>query len=669
MKKLKRQKAYLLFALILSAFITLPGCSGSEAGGGEWDTPTGPSTALAPTVTAVTPLADAPSVPINTKLITAAFSTAMAPSTLTTATFTLVCGGNAVTGGGVVTYLDAGNVATLPLPAATNLPIAAECTATITTGAKNVAGTALANNYVWNFTTGLAMDTTRPTVTLTDPVTTAPGPTLDVPANTAITAIFNEDMAPITITEGTTFSLTGPGVTPVAGMAIPVTYNVASRTATFRPAAVLIPGTTYTATIKGTGIGAATDVANNALAGDPALPLVANDYVWTFTATDPVAPQPVSVLPLTVNPAAEAIDACPTTTVKATFDVPSGLRMDPLTVNSANFTVTGPGPLFVPVEAATVNLDVATGTIATFTPLNPLSDGTIYTATIKGGPTGVKDLAIPTANEMTNDFTWNFTAGPATGVCQPLVTPGTLASFGIASAGGLTNSGATTINGDVVLNPNFFCNDEPVGEANDFGLCGGTPPINNVGDMVITQTYPDTTTADAVRAALLVKWGNISPAQTPGATVLGCGTIGTTGGAGAGIGCDANSTLPPGAYISASNSTIVVDGVLTLDGQGNPDAVFIFQAPSALTMAVNSQVVLMGSAKASNVWWYVGSDATINGGSIFNGNILASGAISMGTLATSCGRLLSGAEGSGAFTFLSNTVSVPGHPFAPVGCE
>jgi hypothetical protein len=666
MKKLKRQNVYLLFAFILSAFIALPGCG--DGGGGEWDTPTGPTAALAPTVTAVTPLAGATSVPVNIKSITAAFSTAMEPTTLTTATFTLVCGAAAVTGGGAVTYLAAGNVATLPLPAS-DLPKAAECTATITTGAQNVSGAALAKNYVWTFTTALAIDTARPTVTLTDPETTTPGPTPDVPANTAITAIFDEDMAPLTITEGTTFSVTGPGVTPVAAMDPAVTYNVASRTATFRPAEELTPSTTYTATIKGTGIGAATDLANNALAGDPALPLVANDYVWTFTTTDPVAPQPVSVAPLTISPAAEAIDVCPSTTVKATFEVPSGLRMDPDTVNSANFTVTGPGPLFDPVEAATINLDLDSGTIATFTPLNPLGDTTTYTATIKGGPTGVKDLAIPTANEMTAAFTWDFTAGPATGVCQPLVNPGVLASFGIASAGGLTNSGATTINGDVVLNPNFFCNDEPVGEANDFGLCGATPPINNAGDMVITQTYPDTTTADEVRDALLVKWGNISPAQTPGATVLGCGTIGTTGGAGAGIGCDANSTLPPGAYISASNSTIVVDGVLTLDGQGNPDAVFIFQAPSALTMAVTSQIVLMGNAKASNVWWYVGSDATMNGGSIFNGNVLASGAISMGNLATSCGRLLSGAEGSGAFTFLANTVSVPGHSFAPVGCE
>jgi hypothetical protein len=65
----------------------------------------------------------------------------------------------------------------------------------------------------------------------------------------------------------------------------------------------------------------------------------------------------------------------------------------------------------------------------------------------------------------------------------------------------------------------------------------------------------------------------------------------------------------------------------------------------------------------------VGSSATLNGGTIFQGSVLASASISMGTGATSCGRLLAGAEGSGAFTFLGNTVSKPGHTNAPGVCQ
>jgi hypothetical protein len=252
------------------------------------------------------------------------------------------------------------------------------------------------------------------------------------------------------------------------------------------------------------------------------------------------------------------------------------------------------------------------------------------------------------------------------------ITPGILSSFGIASAGGITNTGPTKINGDVVLAPNQNCNAVPVGAANDFGACGGNAlnvPTNNAGDQVITQIHPDTTTADAVMVALLAKWNSISPAGIPGATVLGCGTIGNAGQAGALIGCSGNSTLPPGAYISATNTTIDVAGDLTLDAGGNADAVWVFQAPSAVTTAVNSKIILTGGAKASNIWWYVGSSATLNGGTAFQGNILASASISMGNLATSCGRLLSGAEGAGAFAFDSNVVSVPGHVNAPVGCQ
>lgn len=257
---------------------------------------------------------------------------------------------------------------------------------------------------------------------------------------------------------------------------------------------------------------------------------------------------------------------------------------------------------------------------------------------------------------------------------------GILAPYGIASAGGMTNTGLTKINGSVVLDPNQTCQGTGVavvvGNTNDFGTscnvtAGANMVSNNVGDKVITQiwngTSADTTTADAVISALNTKWKSISPASLPLATVLGCGTIGNAGGAGAGIGCAGNATLPPGVYISATNSTIGVTGTLTLNG--NATDVWVFQAPSALTTAISSTILLTGGAKASNVWWYVGSSASLLGSTTFNGNILASASISMGTSATSCGRLLSGAAGAGAFTFLANTVSVPGNPNAPAGCQ
>ena len=185
------------------------------------------------------------------------------------------------------------------------------------------------------------------------------------------------------------------------------------------------------------------------------------------------------------------------------------------------------------------------------------------------------------------------------------------------------------------------------------------------GDKVVTPIFPDTTTAASISAALNTKWQSLSPANLPGATTLGCGVIGSSGGGGNGIGCQLNATLPPGTY--KTGSTIDIAGTLTLNGTATD--VWVFQAPSALTANVGSQIVLTGGAKASNVWWYVGSSATLQTNAIFNGNVLASASITLQNLATSCGRLLAGAGGSGAFVLDTNTVSVPGHPNAPAGCQ
>jgi len=363
------------------------------------------------------------------------------------------------------------------------------------------------------------------------------------------------------------------------------------------------------------------------------------------TGNDTVAP-----LLLFTAPTNSAINVPVNQTIVATFNEP----MDPATVS---YLVTGPtGTIFGTVAHI--------GAAYSFEPTSLLTASATYTATITGSDLAGNALIVSPFTVIPNP--WHFTTASGPGIGIDL---GILAPFGIASYGGITNSGATTINGNAVLDPLATCNAVAVGAGDDFGLCGGAPPTNNPGDTVITQIHPDTTTADAVMAKLLAVWNTISPAGMAGGTVLGCGTIGTGGGAGVGIGCAGNATLPAGVYISATNSTIGVTGELTLDGGGDPNALFVLQAPSALTTAVSSTITLINSARASNVWWFVGSSATLLGNTTFNGNVLASASISMGTGATSCGRLLAGAEGSGAFTFLANTVSVPGHPNAPGGCQ
>jgi hypothetical protein len=207
-----------------------------------------------PTVVSVSPLASATGVALAANL-SATFSEALDPATVTASSFTLVSGSGAVTG--AVGY--SGTVATFD-PAA-ELAYGTLYTAQITTGVKDAAGNSLATAKVWAFTTIAEPDTVPPTVSSTNPA--------DLEANVSIndnlTAYFSEAMGVSTITAAN-FTLFA-GAAEVTGT---VVYDVPNKAAVFAPAANLSPGTAYTATIK-TG---AKDAAGNALAADK---------VWTFT--------------------------------------------------------------------------------------------------------------------------------------------------------------------------------------------------------------------------------------------------------------------------------------------------------------------------------------------------------------------------------------------------
>jgi hypothetical protein len=113
-------------------------------------------------------------------------------------------------------------------------------------------------------------------------------------------------------------------------------------------------------------------------------------------------------------------------------------------------------------------------------------------------------------------------------------------------------------------------------------------------------------------------------------------------------------TLVPGVYQSAS--ALSLTGTVTLDGGGDADAVFIFQAGSTLTTAGASSVVLTGGTQACNVFWQVGSSATLGTTTTFNGTILAQTSVTLDTGATVTGRLQAQ---TGAVTLDGNTVTVP----------
>lgn len=120
-------------------------------------------------------------------------------------------------------------------------------------------------------------------------------------------------------------------------------------------------------------------------------------------------------------------------------------------------------------------------------------------------------------------------------------------------------------------------------------------------------------------------------------------------------------TLTSGVYNSASSLSLT--GSLTLDAKGDPNAVWIFQAGSTLTTASSSEVNLVGGAQASNIFWQVGSSATLGTYTNFAGSILAHTSITVTTGATVDGRMLAS---GGAVTLDSNTIAVPqGLPAAP----
>src|SRR4051812_12775296 len=197
----------------------------------------------------------------------------------------------------------------------------------------------------------------------------------------------------------------------------------------------------------------------------------------------------------------------------------------------------------------------------------------------------------------------------------------------------------------------------PLGTADSFAVLAGTTVTNTgpsgiSGDLGVSPGAavigfpPGTVTAGAIHAAdavALQAEGDLATAYNDAAGRSSTATIS----------CDlAGRTLTPGVYTSASS--LGLSGDLTLDARGDPDAVFVFQAGSTLTTGFASRVLLIGGAQACNVFWQVGSSATIGTSSAFAGNILALTSISLTTGATLQGRALAR---NGAVTLDTNTVT------------
>jgi hypothetical protein len=606
---------------------------------------------LPPTVTAVAPVDLATAVPINT-LITAEFSEPMAPIS-GAASFKLTClpSPPCTSPSGTVALDASGRNATLTLTA--NLAPLQLYTATITNASSLATGLELATPYAWSFTTGTTTNTTRPRVSSTFPATTIPGPTPGVPANSAITAAFTESMAVATI-NATSFTVTcaAPCVSPTGT----VRYEVGSDTAIFTPTAALAVPATYTATITTV----ATDLTGNVLAGNQAALPAASNYVWTFTTSSAVTPANVTVQ--STSPTAGQSGICPNAAISATFSVGAGLRMDPTTINTATFIVTGPAPAMTAVTAASVALDAATGKVATFTPQGALAAGT-YAVTILGGANGVKDLAVP-ADHMLSNASWTFAAGAATGTCQPPVNLGSVSTYGdVAGVAGMTNTGTLTqINGNLgttatvtsaITGFHDTAGDIYTETPANIGAVNGTifSCTNSTTGPTTTENAPNCLIADKALADAQTAYTamtNLPPGATPAGNLGGI-------------------TLAPGVYTAAAG-ILVQGGNLTLDAGGNANAVWVFQIPSTLLVggpgvAAPQSIILAGGAQAKNVFWQVGSTATINagGGGTMVGTIIAEAGVSFSTVGNVAVVTLNGRAMSltASVTVVDTVINVP----------
>ncbi|PKP06229.1 MAG: hypothetical protein CVU10_01300 [Bacteroidetes bacterium HGW-Bacteroidetes-5] len=585
------------------------------------------------------------------KKITATFNTAMDPLSMNTATFTLKQG--TITVAGVVTYF--GNIATFTPNIA--LSPGTLYNASITTGAKDVVGNQLAANYNWSFTTGAV-----PVVVSTDPINNA----VNVALSKIITATFSKAMDVSTLNASTVTIKNG--LIPVTGV---ITYF--GNIVTFTPSAPLLPGTLYTGTITS----AVQDATGNNLA---------NNYVWSFTTG--ALPYVVSTDPLNL-----AVNVPLDKVVSATFSK----AMDPLTFNNTTFTVKkgavnvagsvtyfGMKGSFIPnsnldpntvytctvtngVKDATGNamavnytwsfttgslpditrptviltsplsnaVNVAVGVnvtatfselmdntsitnltftlkkglvsvaglvsysglMATFNPNDNLESGTTYRATIT---TGAKDVA---GNTLISNYEWDFTTSlPAGPLGIDLRTAG---AYAVLAGSGVTNTGPTIINGDLGTSPTGTINGFPPGIVNG---------VINAANALAAQAKLDLTTAF-----------NDGQSRSTSAISLPGDLSGLT--------------LTPGLYVN-STSVLLSSGSVWLDAQGDANATFIFKMGSTLTSLAGTSVILSGGAQAKNIYWIVGTSATLGTNSIFYGNILADQSITLSTGAVLNGRAL-----------------------------
>lgn len=337
---------------------------------------------------------------------------------------------------------------------------------------------------------------------------------------------------------------------------------------------------------------------------------LASKYTWQFTTGVNLAPEVISTIPL------DGANNVPfNQPISANFDQ----AMDPLTLTNATFTV----------NDGNANLSGVVsyiGNTVTFTSLNPLVANTTYTATITNGAKSLGNVS------LVNNYEWTFSTASVG------VDLNSVARFGIIAGVGVSNdAGFSVINNlDVGIYPGVrssITGFPPATIVNGKIYAADDPFPAGIAAMLIQAKQ------DLVDAYLFAEAATLPAPQS---------VAGDQGG----------KTLAPGIYKSTS-TLLVQSGNLTLDAQGDPNAVWIFQIASDFTTVggAGGSIILSGGAHAKNVFWQTGRSATIGDGTIFKGNILALTSITMNTGAVAEGRML--AQNGSVVMTSTNTITKP----------
>lgn len=453
-----------------------------------------------------------------------------------------------------------------------------------------------------------APDTSSPQPLIINPANGATG----VPINRVITSRFSEGMQLSSINLFT-FTLTGPGATPVVGT---VNLDITKRIATFTPGSDLQTMTKYTATIT-TG---AEDLSGNSLT---------SDYIWEFT-TGALSDLTAPTVRLTA-PADGDTEVALNRVLTARFSE----NINPLSINLLTYTLQDAEGDFV---AGSVAIDGATRA-ATFMPNSSLAINTIYTATLT---TQVTDLA---GNTLANDYEWVFETGidEAQTVLQVAVPLGSASNFAVLASAAITNIPTSMIRGAVGLTPDTGAN---ISGFIDPATC---PEI--IGTMYsVDATGPACAVIDPT---ILLNAKDDAEIAFNNARAAVRGTPQAISGNLNGL------TLYPGLYESSSSLEISSAGFLYLDAQGNSNAIFIIRSATSITTEATSEVVLTKGAKAANIYWIAGSAITLGTNSIMKGTLIAGSSLSLLTGADLEGRALNQGAAAEAITLDSSTITVP----------